>query len=56
MIEIKIDGCVETALTQEQWEPEFFTWLESRGEYFIGYINQHDPLEESKDETGFELM
>jgi len=33
---IKIDGCVETNLTHDEWLDQFIEWLESRSECFGG--------------------
>lgn len=39
---IKIDGCVQTNLTEDEWTDEFIEWLESRGECFGGGIQNAD--------------
>ena len=33
---IKIDGCIETEKTHDEFLEEFITWIESRKEYFTG--------------------
>ncbi|KLU59941.1 hypothetical protein CEB3_c40750 [Peptococcaceae bacterium CEB3] len=37
---IEINGCVETDLSHDQWLDEFIGWIESRGEYFGGEVEQ----------------
>ena len=37
---IKINGCVETEKSHDEFLDEFITWLESRGEYFEGVTKE----------------
>lgn len=36
---ILIDGEVTTTKSTEEWEYDFTTWLESRGEVFLGALS-----------------
>ena len=40
-IEIQINDCVEVDVTEEEFTEEFISWLESKGWFFGGGINQY---------------
>jgi len=45
-IEIQINGCVEVDVYEEEFCGEFISWLESKGWYFGGGINEYNEYKE----------
>ena len=45
-IEIKIDGCVEVDVSYDEFYNDFIEWLESKGWFFGGGIDEYKEVKE----------
>jgi len=48
--EIRISGIVNSTETPEEWVDDFLAWLESRGEFMGGGVQEHNEKKEEFEE------